>query len=77
MAAVFGGTVTVWPVSGQLAAPSSHADGGGRYAASPCLAPVYIEEVESLWLLVCQTVLPGVLRCVTKRWRRMEAGLAE
>lgn len=41
VAAVCGGTVTVWPVSGQLAAPSSHADGGGRYAASLRLAPVY------------------------------------
>lgn len=45
--------------------------------ASPRLALVYIEEVESLCLLVCQIVLPGGLRCVTKRWRRMEAGLAE
>lgn len=46
-------------------------------AASPCLALVYTEEVESICLLVCQTLLPGVLRCVTEQWREMEAGLAE
>lgn len=44
---------------------------------SPCLALVYTEEVESICLLVCQTLLPSVLRCVTERWREMEAGLAE
>lgn len=50
---------------------------GEADAASPRLALVYTGEVESICLLVCQTLLPGVLRCVTERWREMEAELAE
>ena len=66
--------VTVCSVSGQYLGIVLM---GEADAASPRLARVYTEEVESVCLLVCQTLLPGVLRCVTERWREMEAGLAE
>lgn len=68
--------VIVWSIPGQLPHSSSHADGEAE-APLPCLALVYTDGVESICLLVCQTLLPGVLRGVTERRRRMEAGLAE
>lgn len=73
--------VTVCSVAGQSPGswrpPAALTLIGEADAASPRLALVYTEEVESICLLVCQTLLPGVLRCVTERWREMEAGLAE